>query len=135
LPGGSALVGSLDFQYSSNGQPGNFSFLDTVTSYGYIKHAGNTYTKKRLPPMSFVYQRHEWSTEIKTVGPRGLVHAPAGLAGPEYQGADLYSRGLSGMLTQQAGGLYYKENLGGGDFSAARLVSPKPSFAGMSAGM
>lgn len=80
--------------------------------------------------MEFGYQRHEWSHEVKQITPENLVHAPTGLSG-QYQFTDLFNEGLSGILTEQGTGWYYKHNLGEGRFSPAKLVSPKPSFAGL----
>ncbi|MDB5200367.1 MAG: spvB [Chitinophagaceae bacterium] len=131
LPGGSALVNSLDFKYDDNGQAGNFTFLKEITSTGYIKQANNTYTKKSLPPVSFTYQKHEWNKEIKFIGKEDLVNAPSGIYEPGYQFVDLYSEGLNGILTEQAAGLFYKQNLGNGHFSNAKLITPKPSFTGI----
>lgn len=131
LPGGSALVNALNFIYDNNGQTGNFSFLKEVISAGYIKHADNTYTQKSLPPVSFSYQKHEWNTDIKFVTQENLVNAPSGLYSPGYQWVDLYSEGLSGILTEQAAGLFYKQNMGDGNFSTAKLITPKPSFTGI----
>jgi RHS repeat-associated protein len=131
LPGGSALVSALEFNYDNNGQIGNFTFLKEAVSFGYIKHADSSYTKKSLPPLSFTYQQHEWNKEIKSIAEESLLNAPAGLYEPSYQWVDLYSEGLNGILTEQANALYYKHNLGQGNFSAARLVSPKPSFTGV----
>jgi len=59
------------------------------------------------------------------------VHAPSGLDEQQYHFTDLFNEGLSGILTEQAGGWYYKHNLGNGDFENAKLVSPKPSFTGL----
>ena len=62
---------------------------------------------------------------------RRLVHAPVGFDEQQYQFTDLFNEGLSGILTEQANGWYYKHNLGDGNFEQAKLVSPKPSFAGL----
>lgn len=131
LPGGSALVRSLDLAYDAGGQEG-FTFLRSVTSRGYIKQAGWAYTSKELPPAEFEYQAVDWNTEIRTVLAENLVHSPTGLTEPAYQFTDLFGEGLSGILTEQGTGWYYKHNLGGGVFEQARLVSPKPSFTGLS---
>ena len=60
-----------------------------------------------------------------------MVHDPIGLEDAEYQFIDLFNEGLSGILTEQGGGWYYKYNLGNGKFERAKLVSPKPSFVGL----
>src|SRR5690606_2987078 len=64
-----------------------------------------------------------------------IIHAPSGLDELLYQFTDLYNEGLPGILTEQANGWYYKHNLGEGKFAPAKLVSPRPSFSGMGAGL
>ncbi len=81
--------------------------------------------------MEFGYQEHLWNKEVKFISLENLFHASAGLDEQQYQFTDLYNEGLSGMLTEQAKGWYYKHNLGEGNFAHAKLVSPKPSFTGL----
>lgn len=130
LPGGTALIKSLDFEYdAATGE--DFTFLKGLTARGYIKQTDGTYTTKKLPSTEFEYQKHDWSKEVKSVSAEALVHAPSGLAGNSYQFTDLFNEGLSGILTEQTAGWYYKHNLGNGKFERAKLVSPKPSFLGL----
>ncbi|MBK8413026.1 MAG: hypothetical protein IPL22_00095 [Bacteroidetes bacterium] len=49
----------------------------------------------------------------------------------QYQFTDLFNEGLSGILTEQGNGWFYKHNLGDGKFDQAVLVTPKPSFIGL----
>lgn len=128
LPGGVALVSSLDFTYDNNDQQGNFLFLREIKSKGYIKHPDNTYTQKELPPLTFSYQKHEWNKKITVADTNDLMHLPIGIYGPLYQWVDLYSEGISGVLTEQADNLYYNQNLGNGCFANARKIAPKPSL-------
>lgn len=130
LPGGSALVKSLNFEYDTSSEA-DLTFLKSITTVGYIKQANGSYTQKSLPQLEFEYQKHDWNKEVKSISPDALVHAPAGLDEPLYQFTDLFNEGLSGILTEQANGWYYKHNLGDGQFEQAKLVSPKPSFAGL----
>ncbi|BBB92590.1 MAG TPA: SpvB/TcaC N-terminal domain-containing protein [Methylomusa anaerophila] len=130
LPGGSALVKSLNFGYSTAGEA-DFTFLSSITAYGYIKKPDGTYTDKKLPPVEFEYQKHDWNKAIQFISPEALIHAPAGLAEPLYQFTDLFSEGLAGILTEQGEGWFYKSNLGDGKFEQAKLVSPKPTFTGL----
>ncbi len=101
LPGGSALVKSLDFKYTNNDQNG-FTFLTEAVLTGYTKQDDGTYTQKSLPPFTFEYQKHEWNNEIKTIQQEDLLHAPAGIDSSNYQFVDLYNDGLSGILTEQS---------------------------------
>ena len=122
----SGLVKSINFEYDTTTQK-DFTFLRSITSFGYIKNAG-AYSFKKLPAIEFEYQQHEWNSTVRNISSASLVHAPAGLDEPQYQFTDLYNEGLSGILSEQAAGWYYKSNLGDGNFENALLVSPKPSF-------
>ncbi len=124
------LIKSVNFDYDTSIEQ-DFTFLKKITSYGYIKKPDGTYAHKKLPPMEFEYQKHDWSCEIKSISTDALVHAPSGLDEQQYQFTDLFNEGLSGILTEQANGWYYKHNLSDGNFEQAKLVSPKPSFAGL----
>ena len=124
------LVQSMNFEYDTNAEK-DFTFLQSITACGYIKKADGSYTTKNLPAIEFAYQQHDWNKEIKSIADENLIHAPAGLDESQYQFTDLFNEGLSGILSEQAGGLYYKHNLGDGKFEHAKLVSPKPSFAGL----
>jgi len=124
------LVKSVNFEYDETSEQ-DFTFLKKVTSYGYIKKEDGTYSGKRVPPIEFGYQKHDWNSEVKTLAAQSLVHAPAGCDGQQYQLTDLFNEGLPGILTEQANGWYYKENLGNASFAPARQVSPKPSFIGL----
>ncbi|MCS3795320.1 SpvB/TcaC N-terminal domain-containing protein [Niastella sp. OAS944] len=138
------LVNSLNFEYNTSKEQG-FTFLQSITSVGYIKKADGTYSAKRLPAVEFEYQQHEWSSNIRTVSTEAMVNAPAGIEQPPYQFTDLFNEGLSGILSEQAGGWFYKHNLGvrksavtGEEallFENAKLVSPKPSFQGLGSQM
>ncbi len=122
------LVKSLNFEYDSNLK--EFTFLKSVTSYGYIKKQDGSYSSKHMPPLEFSYQQHDWNSEIKTVNAEELANLPAGLDMLNYQFTDLYNEGISGILTEQANAWFYKRNLGNGKFEAAKLVLEKPSFSG-----
>jgi len=130
LPGGTILVKSLNFTYDTTSENG-FTFLQSITSYGYDQQTNGDYLSKNLPPMEFEYQKVDWNSEVNAISPENLVNAPVGLDESLYQFTDLFNEGLSGILTEQGGGWYYKHNLGGGNFEPATLVSPKPSFTGL----
>lgn len=133
LPGGNALVRSMDFEYTTNGSAG-FSFLSGIRLSGFTKQNNNndptTYTSLAYPPFNFSYQLLTWDNQLKSITPANLENAPSGIDGKRYFFTDLNSEGLSGIITEQGGGLYYKTNLMNGVFTPARPVSPKPSFSG-----
>lgn len=124
------LVKSVNFEYDTSVEQ-DFIFLKKITSFGYIKKPDGSYSHKKFPPVEFGYQKHEWNRDLKTISADDLIHAPAGLDENQYQFTDLFNEGLSGILTEQANGWYYKHNLGNGKFEQAILVSPKPSFTGL----
>lgn len=138
------LVRSLNCKYNTSGEQG-FTFLQSITSVGYIKKADGTYSAKSLPAIEFEYQQHDWNSSIKTVSMDALVNAPAGIDQAPYQFTDLFNEGLSGILSEQSGAWYYKHNLGvrktentGEEqllFERAKLVSPKPSVQGLGSQM
>ncbi|MEO8415427.1 MAG: SpvB/TcaC N-terminal domain-containing protein [Ginsengibacter sp.] len=124
------LVRSLNFSYQTAIEE-DFSFLNSLTSIGYIKKPDGSYTQKKLPPVEFTYQAHEWNQGVKNVSEDDLVHAPAGIDEQNYQFTDLYNEGLVGILSEQAGGWFYKRNLSNGHFAESELVPSKPSFGGL----
>lgn len=129
LPGGSALIRSLDLGYDTSAEQG-FTFLVSATMTGYIKQNGGTYTQKQMPPTEFSYQKHAWNQQVENIASEDVVHAPADLTSG-YTFTDLYGEGLAGILTEQADGWYYKRNLGGGKFERAQAVSPRPAMQGL----
>lgn len=124
------LIKSTNFEYDTSSEL-DFTFLKKITPFGYIKKADGTYSHKKLPPMEFEYQKHDWNKDVKSISSDALVHAPIGLDEQQYQFTDLFNEGLSGILTEQANVWYYKHNLGNGIFEQAKLISPKPSFVGL----
>lgn len=134
LPGGSAAVKALQLEYDDNGADG-FTFLRQATLTGFTKHDDGSYTSRSMPPMTFRYSKHNWNENVEAIGSEDLVNAPVGISEPLYQFTDLYSEGLSGILSEQAGELFYKSNLGNGHFTAASKVNSKPSYTGIASGV
>lgn len=138
------LVRALDLEYhpSSINDSGKSetTYLKSITQTGYIRKPDGTYSKKSLPSMEFTYEKLHWNKTIKTVSPENIVNAPVGLTN-NYQWVDLYGEGISGILTEQGEGWFYKNNLGDVDedgdvaFATAKKVIPKPSFSGLSTGV
>ena len=124
------LVRAVNFEYDTASEE-DFTFLTAATNVGYIKKPDGSYSNKSLPPMEFTYQKHDWNSVVKTIHSDELVNAPEGIEGSQYQFTDLYSEGLSGILTEQSGTWYYKQNLGNGKFDHSKVVANKPSFSGL----
>lgn len=108
-------------------------FITAVEQVSYKKTGPSAYQRKSLPPVEFSYHEAEWNRAVKTVSPEDVINAPAGI-GANYQWVDLYNEGISGILSEQADGWYYKRNLGDGRFARAAQVAPKPSFTGVATG-
>ena len=125
------LVRSMNFKYDTGA---SFTFLKLITQTGFIRKVDGTYSEKSLPPIEFSYEQLGWNTEVKSLPKESLENLPTGIDDQSYQWIDLYGEGISGILTEQANGWYYKSNSGGGKFDSVKLVSPKPSFNGLSMG-
>ncbi|APR86768.1 insecticidal toxin complex protein [Minicystis rosea] len=124
------LVASTDFTYSPNEV---LTQLVAVTHSGYIRSTDETsYTKKSHPPLTFAYSPAVLHTKVEVVDKQSLVDLPAGAHGP-YQWVDLDGEGLPGILSQQAGALMYKKNLGDGALAPAKVLLQKPSMAQLEA--
>jgi RHS repeat-associated protein len=138
------LVRSLDLTYTpssfNNSGQAEVLYLASAIQYGYIRKPDGSYSKKSLPPMDFTYQALQWNKDIKIVSEENSFHAPVGLTN-NYQWTDLYGEGISGILSEQGSGWFYKSNLGdvhedgSVTFSAAKNVFPKPSFSGLTNGV
>jgi RHS repeat-associated protein len=137
------LVRSIDLHYSPSSFNGSgqaeMTYLTSVVQKGYVRKPDSSYAVKSLPPMEFSYQTLNWSTEIRQTGKDQIENMPTGLSN-NYTWIDLYGEGISGLLTEQGNGWYYKHNLGNVsdagkiEFEAAKQVNPKPSFTGLSDG-
>ncbi|RYG54339.1 MAG: insecticidal toxin complex protein, partial [Chitinophagaceae bacterium] len=124
----------LEFTGSGKKEPG-FSYLVHAKHSGHIwRPATNSYSSKSLPELEIKYEQHAWNTEVTFLKDQNTIHALSGLQDKRYLWIDLFSEGISGILTEQAGTMYYKSNFGEGTFSAPKQVSPKPSFSGLSDG-
>lgn len=149
--GANCLVRSTDFTYSFEADPTStqnpvFSFLDSVTQAGY-KRDGAGYLKKSRPPVEFKYTQPIVQQEVEVVDSDSLENLPYGLDGTNYRWVDLDGEGLSGILTEQGGGWFYKRNLSPintyeedgqtrvkAQFGPLEEVQLKPSLAAISSG-
>ncbi len=133
--GSDCLVRSTDFTYSDDPI---FSFLRAVTLAGYKRQQGGAYLKKAQPPLQFFYSEATIVDDILDIATESLQNLPYGLDGANYQWVDMDAEGLSGVLTEQAEGWFYKRNLSptsdSGSFAPLELVADKPSLANMGSG-
>jgi RHS repeat-associated protein len=123
------LVRSTDFGYDPDPVA---TYLTSVTQTGYAQVvATGIYRKRSYPPLEFRYDRPAINREIRAVDPQSLKNLPIGLDGSKYQWVDLDSEGVSGILSEQATGWFYKRNLGEAHFGTAELIATKPSIANL----
>jgi RHS repeat-associated protein len=115
------------------------SFLGAITQRGYVRDAAQpvlvqngaryvTYLAKSLPPIEFAYSKAEIQEETRELDRQSAANLPAGAGGDAYQWMDLDGEGLSGILAEQAGALFYKPNLGNGKLGPVEVVATQPSL-------
>lgn len=81
-----------------------------------------------LPPVEFEYSRADIQDQIHDVDNSSLENLPVGLSGSQYRWVDLDGEGVSGILTEQGNGWFYKANLGNARFAPLEAVSDRPSL-------
>jgi RHS repeat-associated protein len=143
--GQDCLVRSTDFTYSYEQNPTDvrnpiYSCLLSATQTGYKRNPAGGYIQKSLPPLEFTYSEANIDETVRDVDPASLENLPQGLDGTHYQWVDLDGEGLSGILTEQGNGWFYKRNLSPinsvkdngkkhveARFAAVELVASKPA--------
>ncbi|MBL1278764.1 MAG: VCBS repeat-containing protein [Fluviicola sp.] len=136
------LVKSLELNYTpsniNNSGQSETTYLTSAIQSGYIKKEDGSYSVKSFPAMNFDYQTLEWNNSIQHIEEENIANTPVGLSN-NYLWTDLYGEGISGILTEQQGGWYYKQNLGnlnneGAQFTAVHQVAKTPSIKGLNNG-
>ena len=122
------LVRSTDFRFEKDPVA---TYLVTATQTGYVQETGTTYRRRSYPPLTLTYDRPAIHEAIQTIDPQSLENLPIGLDGDRYQWLDLDGEGISGVLTEQAGGWFYKANLGDAQFAPVQLVATRPSVSNL----
>lgn len=84
--------------------------LVSITQTGYALSAGNPPAAKNFPPLEFIYSEAEIDPTVRTVDADALQNLPVGADGSSYKWLDLDGEGLSGIITEQAGEMFYKRN-------------------------
>ncbi|MFZ4699194.1 MAG: SpvB/TcaC N-terminal domain-containing protein, partial [Candidatus Methylumidiphilus sp.] len=124
--GQDCLVRSTDFAYRDiRGNPTDrqrghpiASFIASVTQSGYSRVNAGGYSKKSLPPLEFGYSEAIINETVENIDAESTENLPQGVDYLNYQWLDLDGEGLTGVLTEQADGWFYKRN-----FSANNLVT------------
>ena len=108
---------STDFTYSYEQNPPDarnpvYSFLLSVTQKRLqARTADGTISSVRCRRWSSSTPSRSISDDCREVDAESLENLPIGLDGGDYQWIDLDGEGISGMLTEQADGWFYKRNL------------------------
>ncbi len=133
------LTKSLNLRYTpsnlnSSGQS-ETTYLSSAQQAGFIKKEDGSYSKKALPPIDFEYQSADWNKTIHEVDSAHLANTPSGLTN-KYQWTDLYGEGISGILSEQLNGWFYKQNLGNietgnAQFAPLHKVVETPAIFGL----
>lgn len=127
------VVKSTEFTYSDENS--SFTLLKSVTQKGY-----DDQDEKSLPPLTFNYTEGKISDIFKNESEEYLKYLPTGINDQNFQWADLYSEGVSGILTMNNNAWYFIPNMGDKNFTESNTVSapvfgninceiPKPSAA------
>ncbi|MBD1930315.1 MULTISPECIES: SpvB/TcaC N-terminal domain-containing protein [Cyanophyceae] len=141
------LVRSTDFIYSYEQNPTDvrnpiYSLLLSATQTGHKRSSTGNYIQKSLPPLEFTYSEPNIDETVRDIDRESLENLPNGLDGTRYQWVDLDGEGLSGILTEQGGGWFYKRNLSpinsvrdngaehiAAKFAPVELVASQPTIA------
>jgi RHS repeat-associated protein len=110
--GANCLVSSMDFDYEprkSEHPASSYSLMSQVTQSGYKRNQAS-YLKKSLPSVEFDYSQAVVGKTIQQLATDSLENLPVGVDAGQYQWIDLDGEGLSGVLTEQGGGWFYKPN-------------------------
>jgi RHS repeat-associated protein len=129
------LVRSTELEYEQK-QIG--SFLVRAIQAGYARESEGRYLERGMPALELGYsaspledESFDRNAELKIAEAQNL---PEGIDGTNYRWLDLDGVGISGVLSEQGTGWYYKPNLGKGRFGATELVVRKPSLGALASG-
>ena len=136
---------TLDDELKHQGSTRFASFISGVTHSGFVRDTtapvvamGGVnfvpYLKKSLPPVQFSYSKAIIRDDIQTITGDSIENLPVGLDGNGYQWVDLDGEGVSGILTDQGGALFYKRNLGNATFGPMAPIPAHPSLVNLHGG-
>ncbi|NGO54716.1 SpvB/TcaC N-terminal domain-containing protein [Allomesorhizobium camelthorni] len=129
------LTRSIAFSYSDEINPSDarnptYTFLKGVAQSGH-RRTEHGYESRGLPPIEFEYTEPIVQETVEEVDPASLANLPVGLDGSAYRWIDLHGEGTPGVLTEHAGGWFYKRNVspltGAARFAPLEIVAVKPN--------
>lgn len=123
------LVRSTELAYAASAVA---TTLTSITQRGWLYDPTAGWSTETMPALEFGYTAAVIDATIQFVD--GMDDLPGGLDMSRWQWVDLDGEGLSGLLTEQGGGWFYKRNVGAGELGAARRVESRPSLASLGDG-
>jgi hypothetical protein len=108
------VVTSTNFTYN---ETDTVTYLKRATHVGWLlDDTGNHYQTKSLPPLDFEYSQFPTDEQLSQIKAQdidlvSMKNLPYGVDDLNYKWVDLDGEGLSGVLTEQGGGWFYKRNL------------------------
>ncbi|RYZ01717.1 MAG: toxin, partial [Myxococcales bacterium] len=125
------LVRSTELTYDASPV---VTYLTGITQVGHLFDvASSTWTHQAMPTLALDYQRAVLHDELQVLPERSLEGLAGGADGARKQWVDLDGEGIPGILIDQGGSWFYKENLGSGVLSPPRQLATQPmpgAFAG-----
>lgn len=126
------LVRSTSFDYLTDPDT-LISFLESVTTSGYVRDANGVYTSASIPPLVFEYAPFAPETQrYRSLVVHGDDLPASGLDDPDMALVDLFGDGLVDLLQGTSTGFRYWRNLGDGRLDRPRSLPQIP--AGVSLG-
>jgi RHS repeat-associated protein len=111
------------------------SLLTRIIQSGYKRQPDGLYLKQSLPALDLSYTAsplEDESFDRFELKPADSENLPQGIDGSSQRWLDLDGEGISGVLSDQGAGWYYKHNLGNGRFGAMEPVPTMPTTAAIS---
>lgn len=126
------VVRSTELTYEQNPIA---TYLRSATQKGWIAQPDGSYLPPlALPPIEVDYSRPVIDPTVRDVDPDSLANLPVGIDGRDYQFIDLDGEGVAGIVSEQAGALFYKRSDGDGRFLPTERLKKKPSLAALHEG-
>lgn len=102
--------------------------LSGITQRGFRKDLETGKSSSRaMPSLQFEYHQSSVGQSFQAAPHSASTNVPNGLDGILYRWVDLQEEGLPGILSEQSGSWYFKENLGDGEFGRLREVDEIPA--------
>jgi hypothetical protein len=126
--GNDCLVRSTDLEHDirTEGPDAGYAFLHRVHHRAY-RRDGAGYVTGSMPPVELSYTRPVVDPVVHDVDAASLANLPIGVDGTTYTWVDLHGDGVPGILSEQAGAWWYKQNLSPRNESSVELGPSLPT--------